>query len=122
MLFVQLFSNSQTAATYRNWNAQNSPDGSRPTSPTPPSVKRSLFGQAILAKAQTKTGQIESHDLSAHTLVTPPIGKDGRRIRYSILEVRENGDLVQINEPTVLLYFFPAFVHLPEHFSSMIPC
>jgi hypothetical protein len=87
----KLFSNSQTAATYRNWNAQNSPDGSRPSSPTPPSAKRSLVGQAMLAKAQAKTGQIESHDLSAHTLITPPIGKDGKRIRYSILEVRDVG-------------------------------
>lgn len=81
----QLFSNSQTAATYRNWTAQNSPDGSRPNSPTPPNAKRSLVG--IATKAQAMTGQLESHDLSDHTLVTPPIGKDGKRIRYSILEV-----------------------------------
>ncbi|KAJ9115082.1 hypothetical protein QFC22_005410 [Naganishia vaughanmartiniae] len=82
-----LFSNSQTAATYRSWSsAQNSPDGSRPTSPLPHNGKHSLMGQAALAKTRAHIGQLESHDLSAHTLITPPIGPNGNRIRYSILE------------------------------------
>ncbi|KAJ9095613.1 hypothetical protein QFC21_005484 [Naganishia friedmannii] len=84
--YLTLFSNSQTAATYRNWTAQNSPDGSRPTSPLPNNAKHSMVGRAMLAKTRAHTGQLESHDLSAHTLITPPIGPNGNRIRYSILE------------------------------------
>lgn len=63
------------------------------------------------------TGQLVSHDLSDHTLVTPPIGKDGKRIRYSILEVRRLcHPTFSFNEPTVLLESSFLYPEIHERF------
>lgn len=99
MLIGQLFSNTSSAATFRTWATASPPPGvkAEPRQIIPhcltmrssrvehESEQFRLERQS--AKLKTAEDGTEYYEWEQPSLVTPPIERRGKRVRYSLLEV-----------------------------------